>query len=77
MGELEAKVKAGKQISLTDLADAAKAEAKKPKAKQSRKDPAKKALHPCAAQSRTGGTGKKETGAGKIAGIGGVTDTEV
>ena len=37
MGELEAKVKAGEQISLTDLADAAKAEAKKPKAQQSRK----------------------------------------
>ena len=42
MGELEAKVKAGEQISLTDLADAAKAEAKKPKAKQSRKAQQKK-----------------------------------
>ena len=42
MGELEAKVKAGEQISLTDLADAAKAEAKKPKAKQSRKTQQKK-----------------------------------
>ena len=41
-GELEAKVKAGEQISLTDLADAAKAEAKKPKAKQSRKTQQKK-----------------------------------
>ena len=39
MGELEAKVKAGEQIS---LADAAKAEAKKPKAKQSRKAQQKK-----------------------------------
>ena len=39
--------------------------------------PAEKALHPGAAQSCTGGTGKKETGAGKIAGIGGVTDAEV
>ena len=39
MGELEAKVKAGEQIS---LADAAKAEAKKPKAKQSRKTQQKK-----------------------------------
>ena len=42
MGELEAKVKAGEQISLTDLADAAKAEAKKPKAHQSRKAQQKK-----------------------------------
>lgn len=42
MGELEAKVKAGEQISLTDLADAAKVEAKKPKAKQSRKTQQKK-----------------------------------
>ena len=42
MGELEAKVKAGEQISLTDLADATKAEAKKPKAKQSRKTQQKK-----------------------------------
>ena len=42
MGELEAKVKAGEQISLTELADAAKAEAKKPKAKQSRKTQQKK-----------------------------------
>ena len=42
MSELEAKVKAGEQISLTDLADAAKAEAKKPKAQQSRKAQQKK-----------------------------------
>ena len=42
MGELEAKVKAREHISLTDLADAAKAEAKKPKAKQSRKTQQKK-----------------------------------
>ena len=42
MGELEAKVKAGEQISLIDLTDAAKAEAKKPKAKQSRKAQQKK-----------------------------------
>ena len=42
IGELEAKVKAGEQVSLTDLADAAKAEAKKPKAKQSRKTQQKK-----------------------------------
>ena len=42
MGELEAKVKAGEQISLTDLADAAKVEAKKPKVKQSRKTQQKK-----------------------------------
>ena len=42
MGELEAKVKAGEQISLTDLADTAKAEAKKPKVQQSRKAQQKK-----------------------------------
>ena len=42
MGELEAKAKAGEQISLTDLADAAKTEAKKPKAKQSCKAQQKK-----------------------------------
>ena len=36
MGELEAKVKAGEQISLTDLAAAVKAEKKAPKAKKSR-----------------------------------------
>ncbi|MGM9660494.1 MAG: YodL domain-containing protein [Faecousia sp.] len=42
MGELEAKVKAGEQISLTNLADAANAEAKKPKAKQSHKTQQKK-----------------------------------
>ena len=42
IGELEAKVKAGEQVSLTALADAAKAEAKKPKAKQSRKIQQKK-----------------------------------
>ena len=42
MGELEAKVKTGEQISLTDLADAAKVEAKKPKVKQSRKAQQKK-----------------------------------
>ena len=42
MGELEAKVKAGEQISLTDLTDTAKAEAKKPKVQQSRKAQQKK-----------------------------------
>lgn len=42
IGELEAKVKSGEQISLTDLADAAKVEAKKLKAKQSRKTQQKK-----------------------------------
>jgi ltrC-like protein len=42
MDELEAKVKAGEQISLTDLADAAKAEAKKPKTSQPRKTQQKK-----------------------------------
>lgn len=36
LGELEAKVKAGEQISLTDLAAAVKAEEKAPKAKKSR-----------------------------------------
>ncbi len=36
LGELEAKAKAGEQISLTDLADAVKAEEKAPKAKKSR-----------------------------------------
>ena len=35
-GELEAKAKAGEQISLTDLAAAVKAEEKAPKAKKSR-----------------------------------------
>ena len=34
MGELEAKVKAGEQISLLDVAEATKAEAKKPKQTQ-------------------------------------------
>ena len=37
MGELEAKVKAGEQISLTDLADAAKAEAKQSRKTQQKK----------------------------------------
>ena len=36
LGELEAKAKAGAQISLTDLAAAVKAEEKAPKAKKSR-----------------------------------------
>lgn len=36
LGELEAKAKAGEQISLTDLAAAVKAEEKAPKAKKSR-----------------------------------------
>ena len=36
LGELEAKAKAGEQISLTDLAAAVKAEGKAPKAKKSR-----------------------------------------
>ena len=42
LGELEAKAKAGKQISLTDLAAAVKAEEKAPKAKKSRATKPKK-----------------------------------
>ena len=42
LGELEAKAKAGEQISLTDLASAVKAEEKAPKAKKSRTAKSKK-----------------------------------
>jgi len=42
LGELEAKAKAGEQISLTDLAAAVKAEEKAPKAKKSRAAKTKK-----------------------------------
>ena len=42
MGELEAKAKAGEQISLTDLAAAIKTEEKAPKAKKSRTAKSKK-----------------------------------
>ena len=42
LGELEAKAKAGEQISLTDLAAAVKAEEKAPKAKKSRATKTKK-----------------------------------
>ena len=42
LGELEAKAKAGEQISLTDLAAAVKAEEKAPKAKKSRSTKPKK-----------------------------------
>ena len=42
LGELEAKAKAGEQISLTDLAAAVKAEEKAPKAKKSRATKPKK-----------------------------------
>jgi hypothetical protein len=42
LGELEAKAKAGEQISLTDLAAAVKAEEKAPKAKKSRTAKSKK-----------------------------------
>lgn len=42
VGELEARAKAGEQISLTDLAAAVQAERKTPKPKQQRKAPQKK-----------------------------------
>ena len=54
LGELEAKAKAGEQISLTDLAAAVKAEEKAPKAK-SPAPQKRKSVHP-----GTAGAAKKE-----------------
>ena len=60
LGELEAKAKAGEQISLADLAAAVKAEEKAPKAKKSRTAKPKKAVHP-----GTAGCRKKRSRASK------------
>ena len=85
MSELEAKAKAGEQISLFDVAEAAKAEAQKPKQPQrpaqKQKKPsiraqlkaAKEEQQKSAAQSRQGGTAEETAAAGKSTGIGGVT----
>ena len=72
MSELEARAKAGEQISLFDVAVAAKAEAKKPSSPSARRR-TEKAVHPGAAQSRQGGTAEETAAAGKSTGIGGVT----
>lgn len=64
MSELEAKAKAGEQISLFDVAEAAKAEAQKPKQPQ-RPAQKQKTVHPGAAQSRQGGTAEETAAAGK------------
>ena len=69
MGELEAKVKAGEQISLTDLADAAKAEAKKPKAKQSRKTQQKKPSIRAQLQASKAEQGQKQPAREKSKGL--------
>ena len=77
MGELEAKVKAGGTDFPYRSCRCCQGRGQEAQGPTVPKGPAEKALHPGAAQSRTGGTGKKENGAGKIAGIGGVTDAEV
>ena len=69
MGELEAKVKAGEQISLTDFADAAKAEAKKPKAKQSRKTQQKKPSIRAQLQASKAEQGQKQPAREKSKGL--------
>lgn len=73
MSELEAKAKAGEQISLLDVAEAAKAEAQKPQAAPAPGAETEKAVHPGAAQSRQGGTAEETAATGKSTGIGGVT----
>lgn len=72
MSELEAKAKAGEQISLFDVAEAAKAEAQSPAAPAPGAE-TEKTVHPGAAQSRQGGTAEETAAAGKSTGIGGVT----
>ena len=75
MGELEARAKAGERISLFDVAEAAKAEAQKPKQTRTASKTGqrqKKPVHPGTAQSRQRGTGQEAAAAGKIKGIGGV-----
>ena len=69
MGELEAKVKAGEQIFLIDLADAAKAEAKKPKAKQSRKTQQKKPSIRAQLQASKAEQGQKQPAREKSKGL--------
>lgn len=76
LGELEAKAKAGEQISLTDLAVAVKAEEKAPKAKKSRAAKPKSRLsgHNWMPQK---GTEQANTATGKVKGIGGVNRAEI
>ncbi len=73
MSELEAKAKAGEQISLFDVAEAAKAEAKKPKQPQrpaqKQKKPSIRAQLKAAKEEQQ----KKPPQRGKDTGIGGVT----
>ena len=71
MEELEARAKAGEQISLLDVAEAAKAEAQKAQADPQDDAETKETVHPGAACRRQGGT-EKDTGAGKIKRNGGM-----
>lgn len=72
MSELEAKAKAGEQISLFDVAEAAKAEAQKPKqpqrpAQKQKNRPSGRSSKPPRRNSR------RNRRSGKSTGIGGVT----
>ena len=72
MEELEARAKAGEQISLLDVAEAAKAEAQKAQADPKDDAETKETVHPGAACRRQGGTEKEAPGAGKIKRNGGM-----
>ena len=72
LGELEAKAKAGEQISLTDLAAAVKAEEKAPKSQEVPRRKTEKAVHPGTAGCRKKGTEQANAATGKDKGIGGV-----
>ena len=77
LGELEAKAKAGEQISLTDLAAAVKAEEKAPKAKKSRAAKPKKAVHPGTAGRCEKGAEQAIAATGKDKGIGGISRAKI
>ena len=74
---MEAKAKAGEQISLTDLAAAVKAEEKAPKAKKSRTAKPKKPSIRAQLDAAKKGAEQTNTATGKDKGIGGVNRAKV
>ncbi len=77
LGKLEAKAKAGEQISLTDLAAAVKAEEKAPKAKKSRTAKPKKPSIRVQLDAAKKGAEQATAATGKDKRIGGVNRAEV
>ena len=77
LGELEAKAKAGEQISLTDLAAAVKAEEKAPKAKKSRAAKPKKPSIRAQLDAAKKGAEQANAATGKDKGIGGISRAKI